>query len=27
MGEERPGRLLLIAHHLIMDAVSWRVVL
>ena len=26
-GSQRPGRILIIAHHLIMDAVSWRVLL
>ncbi|MEV7550501.1 amino acid adenylation domain-containing protein [Amycolatopsis sp. NPDC089917] len=26
-GEERPGRLLLVAHHLVADAVTWRVLL
>ncbi|WP_349345279.1 amino acid adenylation domain-containing protein [Streptomyces rapamycinicus] len=26
-GERRPGRLLLLAHHLVMDGVSWRVLL
>ncbi|WP_437528303.1 amino acid adenylation domain-containing protein [Sorangium sp. So ce726] len=27
LGPERPGRLLLIAHHLVVDAVSWRILL
>ncbi|WP_437482985.1 amino acid adenylation domain-containing protein [Sorangium sp. So ce1014] len=27
LGPERPGRLLLVAHHLVVDAVSWRILL
>ncbi|WP_394831236.1 non-ribosomal peptide synthase/polyketide synthase [Pendulispora rubella] len=27
LGAERPGRLLLVAHHLVIDGVSWRIVL
>ncbi|WP_438040320.1 amino acid adenylation domain-containing protein [Sorangium sp. So ce128] len=27
LGPERPGRLLLIAHHLVVDAVSWRILI
>ncbi|AUX48175.1 peptide synthetase [Sorangium cellulosum] len=27
LGADRPGRLLLIAHHLVVDAVSWRIVI
>ncbi len=27
MGKNQPGRLLVVAHHLVVDAVSWRILL